>query len=34
MIIAVFAVALKKGYVKIEVVDEENPEEASGDYAI
>jgi hypothetical protein len=31
-VIAVFAFAFKKGYITIEVVDEEKPQEASDDY--
>jgi hypothetical protein len=34
LIIAVFAFAFKKGYITIEVVDEENPQENSDDYTI
>ena len=33
-LIAVFALAFKKGYITIETVDEENPEETSDDYTI
>jgi hypothetical protein len=29
-----FGLAFKKGYITIETVDEENPEETSDDYAI
>jgi hypothetical protein len=34
IIVAVFALALKKGYITIKVVDEENPQETSDDYTI
>jgi hypothetical protein len=34
LLVAVFVLAFKKGYIKIEVVDEENPQEASDDYTI
>jgi hypothetical protein len=33
-LIAVFALAFKKGYITIEVVDEENPQETQDDYTI
>jgi|GEM_PF-1101610 hypothetical protein len=34
IIVAVFALAFKKGYITIEVVDEENPQETQDDYTI
>jgi hypothetical protein len=33
-LVAVFALAFKKGYITIEPVDEENPQETQDDYTI
>jgi hypothetical protein len=32
VLVFLFALAFKKGYIKIEVVDEENPQETQDDY--
>jgi hypothetical protein len=34
VLVFLFALAFKKGYIKIEVMDEEKPQEASDDYTI